>query len=153
MGSIVTHDEMTGKGYATILIKACIAEIEKKEEAYIFSVFRYQSLNFIKNLALDHYRRICKKTKRALAWSGAQNLIGRGLLSSRQTKFQTIFKKHPFKNRGLNVLTNPARPIGFRRLLRARTVAQFESANYRRLQATVRPDAADFQANCRCSAV
>jgi len=45
----------------------------------------------------------------------------------------------------------PHRPIGFRRLLRIRTVAQFESANYRRFQATVRPDAANWKANCRCS--
>jgi len=37
----------------------------------------------------------------------------------------------------------PHRPIGFRRLLRIRTVAQFGNANLRRFRATVRPDAAN----------
>lgn len=36
LGSIVTHGEMTGKGYATSLIKKCIESIEEKEDVFIF---------------------------------------------------------------------------------------------------------------------
>jgi len=36
---------------------------------------------------------------------------------------------------------------------RIRTVAQFERRNYRRFPATVRPEADNWKANCRCSGV
>jgi hypothetical protein len=45
----------------------------------------------------------------------------------------------------------PRRPIGFPRLLRIRTLAQFVSADAQRLTASVRSDAARRKANCRRS--
>ncbi|WKY48139.1 ADP-ribosylglycohydrolase family protein [Eubacteriaceae bacterium ES3] len=36
IGSLITHDNLTGKGYATTLLKTCISQIEIKSDGYIF---------------------------------------------------------------------------------------------------------------------